>query len=70
MLITDELLGDFFVRLELITEEQKVFVLEHKKKTGSNLNFYQLALQFGYIQKGSLDLALEKFRTPPENGKN
>ena len=64
-MITDELLGDFFVRLGLITEDQKKYVLDYKKKTGSPLNFYQIAIQFKYMVKGSLDAALEKFTTPP-----
>lgn len=65
VLITDELLGDFFVRLGLITEEQKDYILNYKKSTGTPLNLYQLAIQFNYMQKGSLDAALEKFVTPP-----
>lgn len=65
MLITDELLGDFFVRLGLITEDQKKFVLDYKKKTGTTQNFYQIAIQFKYMVKGSLDAALERFTTPP-----
>lgn len=69
MLITDELLGDFFVRLGLITEEQKKYVLDFKKKTCTTQNFYQIAIQFKYMEKGSLDAALERFTTPPLDSK-
>ncbi|MCX7786998.1 MAG: hypothetical protein N2442_04815 [Spirochaetes bacterium] len=65
MLITDELLGDFFVRLGLITEEQKKYVLDYKQQTGTTQNFYQIAIKFQYLVKGSLDAALERFTTPP-----
>lgn len=65
MLITDELLGDFFVRLGLITEEQKQYILDYKKSTGTTQNLYQLAIGFKYMVKGSLDAALERFTTPP-----
>ena len=64
-MITDELLGDFFVRLGLITEDQKKYVLDYKKKSGTTQNFYQIAIQFKYMVKGSLDAALERFTTPP-----
>ena len=64
-MITDELLGDFFVRLGLITEDQKKYVLDYKKKTGTTQNFYQIAIQFKYMVKGSLDATLERFTTPP-----
>lgn len=67
MLITDESLGELFEKLGLLNSEQKAEVLSYKKETSTVLNFYQLAIKFGYIKKGSLDAAFEVLRTADEN---
>jgi hypothetical protein len=65
MNITDKSLGELFEKLGLITAEQKSFILKSKKEAYCDLNFYQIAIQLGYIRKGSLDTAMGKFRTEP-----
>lgn len=70
MLITDESLGVLFVKLGLITEDQKSVVLREKIEKCSELNFYQIALTRGYIRKGSVDEALNKFKTDPGCSEN
>ncbi|MCF7928835.1 MAG: hypothetical protein K9L68_07795 [Spirochaetales bacterium] len=56
-----ERIGEFMVRIGLLTQQQKDHVLEEQRKNPDKL-FGQIAVELGYIDDGAIDTYLESRR--------